>query len=124
MSDLKICTKCHKAKNYLNDFYKCLGKSRSECKKCTVKRNVKYQNKTKAWKYRYGDDDTRRLYMREYYNKNKEKFAQYRENFRNRYPKYYKDYFRKRKEKKVGSNYLPTKLTQNNKDNKFNNNNH
>lgn len=100
MSDLKICSKCHQAKEAMRDFYLCSGRWRSECKACTIKRNVRYQKKTKAWKYRYVDDDTRRLYMREYYEKNKDKFAQYRAEFKERYPEYYKEYFRARKEKK------------------------
>ncbi len=99
MSDLKICSQCHQAKEAVMDFYLCSGRWRSECKMCTIKRNVRYQRKTKAWKHRYVDDDTRRLYMREYYDKNKAKFAQYRAEFKARYPEYYKEYFRKRKEK-------------------------
>lgn len=100
MSDLKICSKCHQAKEAMTDYYLCSGRWRSECKMCTIKRNVRYQKKIKAWKYRYVDDDTRRLYMREYYAQNKEKFAQYRTEFKERYPEYYKEYFRARKEKK------------------------
>lgn len=99
MSDLKICSQCHRAKEPDRDFYLCSGRWRSECKMCTIKRNVRYQRKVKAWKHRYVDDDTRRLYMREYYDKNKEKFAKYRSEFKERYPEYYKDYFRKRKER-------------------------
>lgn len=99
MDDYKICSKCHQAKIAIMDFYMCAGRWRSECKACTIKRNVRYQRKVKAWKYRYVDDDTRRLYMREYYNQNKEKFAKYRSEFRIRYPEYYKQYFRKRKER-------------------------
>ncbi len=100
MSDLKICSKCHQAKEAMRDFYLCSGRWRSECKACTIKRNVRYQKKIKAWKHRYVDDDARRLYMREYYDKNKEKFAKYRSEFKERYPEYYKEYFRERKEKK------------------------
>lgn len=99
MSDLKICSQCHQAKEPMMDFYLCSGRWRSECKMCTIKRNVRYQRKVKAWKHRYVDDDTRRQYMRDYYDKNKEKFARYREEFRSRNPEYYKEYFRKRKEK-------------------------
>lgn len=102
MSDLKICSKCNKAKKATQDFYLCSGRWRSECKKCTVKRNVKYQRKIRAWKTRYVDDEARRAYMRDYYAKNKEKFAQYREEFRERYPDYYTLYFRARREKRNG----------------------
>lgn len=99
MRDFKICSQCHQAKESVTDFYLCAGRWRSECKACTIKRNVRYQKRVKAWKHRYVDDDSRRLYMRDYYNKNKERFAKYRSEFKNRYPDYYKDYFRKRKEK-------------------------
>jgi hypothetical protein len=98
--DLKICSKCHKAKDPSLDFYMCAGRWRSECKQCTIKRNIKYQKKTKAWKHRYGNDEDRKQYMREYYNRNKEKFAQYRSDFRDKHPEYYKEYFRTRKEKR------------------------
>lgn len=99
IENLKTCTKCHEIKSY-EDFYICGGRTRSECKKCTIKRNVRYQKKTKAWKRRYVDDDARRIYMRDYYEKNKDKFAKYRTEFKERYPEYYKQYFRARKEKK------------------------
>jgi hypothetical protein len=99
MNELKKCTNCHKEKEQLSDFYLAQGQWRSECKQCTIKRNIRYQRRVKAWKHRYIDEDTRRLYMREYYQKNKEKFAAYREEFKKRYPEYYKSYFRKRKEK-------------------------
>ncbi len=102
MDDLKICSKCHQAKIAKMDFYLCAGRWRSECKMCTIKRNVRYQKKVKAWKHRYVDDDTRKLYMRDYYEKHKTKFAQYRAEFRLRYPEYYKEYFRNRKNKKNG----------------------
>lgn len=97
MSEFKICSKCHQSKEIESGFYLCSGKRRSECKACTVKRNVKYQSKTQAWKYRFVDGDERRHYMREYYANNKEKFADYRAKFRDKYPEYYKDYFQNRK---------------------------
>lgn len=99
MNDMKVCSKCHEEKELRQDFYMCAGRWRSECKKCTIKRNVRYQRKVKSWKYRYSDDISRKLYMRTYYGKNKEKFAKYRADFRTRFPEYYKEYFRKRKEK-------------------------
>lgn len=100
MNDLKICSKCHQEKEAKIDYYLCAGKWRSECKRCTIKRNVLYQNEIKSWKYRYENDEARRTYMREYYAKNKEKFAKYRDEFRLRHPEYYKEYFRTRKENK------------------------
>ena len=96
MSD-KVCSKCGETKQLTADFYLCSGRWRSECKACTIKRNVKYQRSIQAWKHRYLDDDERNSYMRDYYSKNKEKFAVYREEFRKRYPEYYKNYFRRKK---------------------------
>lgn len=100
MNEDKQCSKCNKWKFQKLDFYQCAGVYRSECKKCTVKRNVRYQRLHRTWKHRYVDDDARRDYMREYYDKNKEKFAAYRKEFREKYPEYYKMYFRRRKNKK------------------------
>lgn len=97
MNRTKTCTRCNKIKELRKDFYVCSGKFRSECKDCTVKRNVRYQREVEAWKYRYGDDESRRAYMREYYANNKEKFAEYRAKFKEKYPEYYKEYFRNKK---------------------------
>jgi hypothetical protein len=97
MEQFKTCTKCQQYKELTEGFYKCAGKYKSECKKCTIKRNVKYQQEQQSWKYRYKDDDTRKLYMRNYYSKNKEKFAEYRRRFIERFPGYFKDYFEARK---------------------------
>jgi hypothetical protein len=94
MSNIKICSQCSVSKS-LVDFYFCAGQRRSECKACTIKRNVKYQQRVKAWNYRY-DNEARKSYMREYYKKNKAKYSKYRKEFRERYPEYYKDYFKKR----------------------------
>ena len=99
MTDLKICTKCNIAKEPLLDFYICSGKLRSECKMCSIKRNISYQKKVRFWKFRFVNDDARRIYMRSYYSKNKEKFAKYREDFREKYPGYHRDYSRNRKVK-------------------------
>ena len=99
MDDLKVCSRCRKKKQAEKDFYLCSGKWRSECKECTIKRNVKYQRKIRSWEYRDVDNDGRRSYMREYYANNKEKFAKYRADFKERYPEYYKEYFRNRKDK-------------------------
>jgi len=83
------------------DFYMCQGKYRSECKACTIKKNVKHQKKTKAWKHRYLDNEEKRSYMVEYYAKNKDKFAEYRRKFKERYPNYYKEYNQRRKMEKL-----------------------
>lgn len=95
--DLKICSKCNCAKIASTDFYMCQGKRRSECKGCTIKRNVRYQKQNKAWLHRFVDDEGQRSYMVDYYSKNKEKFAEYRRKFRELYPEYHKEYARKRK---------------------------
>ncbi len=107
MSNLKICTLCNKTKEADIDFYLCGGKYRSECKTCTIRKNVAYQRRVKSWKYRYGSEEERKLYMRTYYHKNKNKFAKYREEFRDKYPGYYKEYFRTRKEKEDRQGEVP-----------------
>jgi len=96
MTELKICSRCNCAKTE-DCFYLCLGKIRSECKACTIRKNVKYQRQTKAWMHRFVDNDGQRSYMVDYYSKNKERFAAYRRKFREKYPEYYKEYARKRK---------------------------
>ncbi|MFI0477761.1 MAG: hypothetical protein ACH349_01360 [Candidatus Rhabdochlamydia sp.] len=100
-NDLKICSKCNCAKIADKDFYKCLGKRRSECKACTISKNVLYQKRIKAWKHRFVDNDEQKSYLVDYYAKNKEKFAEYRRKFREKYPEYHKHYSRKRKTKIV-----------------------
>lgn len=96
-TDFKICSKCNCAKVSETDFYMCQGKMRSECKACTIKKNVRYQKQTKSWMHRFIDDEQQRSYMVDYYAKNKEKFAEYRRKFKERYPEYHKEYARKRK---------------------------
>jgi hypothetical protein len=100
VDDLKICSKCNTAKLSMSDFYMCQGRWRSECKACTIKKNVVYQKSVKAWKHRFVDNDEQRSYMSDYYAKHKEKFAEYRKKFKEKYPDYYKEYSRKRKNKK------------------------
>jgi hypothetical protein len=101
MSDRKKCSKCHKSKIIHMDFYMCQGKYRSECKMCTIKKNVKHQKKTKAWRHRFVDNDEKRLYSVEYYANHKEQFAEYRRKFKERYPNYYKEYHQRRKMEKL-----------------------
>ncbi len=99
MSETKCtCQKCFEEKILEKDFYTSKGKFRSDCKKCTVKRNVEYQRSLKTWMHRFVDEDQKRLYMHEYYANNKEKFAEYRRKFREKYPSYHKDYCRKRRQ--------------------------
>lgn len=99
MTEYKKCSQCRESKEVSQEFYQCAGLYRSECKKCTIKKNVRYQKKNQVWKYRLVDDDFKKLYMREYYAKNKERFADYRSKFKEKYPEYYKKYYRKKKEK-------------------------
>ena len=98
---IKICSRCNTPKDSILDFYICQGKWRSECKACTIKKNVRYQRRVEAWKYRFVDNDEKRSYMVDYYSKNKEKFAGYRKKFKEKYPEYYKEYSRKRKNEKT-----------------------
>lgn len=99
-SNLRVCRKCKKEKVAEKDFYVCKGKMRGECKVCTIKANVKYQQKNKSWRNRFVDEDSGRSYMSEYYANNKEKFAEYGRKFRERNPEYHKLYARKRKNEK------------------------
>ena len=84
-----------------SDFYLCQGKPRSECKQCTIDKNIRYQKRVKAWKHRFINDEERRSYMTEYYAKNKEKFAEYRLTFKKKYPEYHKEYSRNLKNVKT-----------------------
>jgi hypothetical protein len=101
MSDTKKCSKCHKSKIIHMDFYMCQGSYRSECKMCTIKKNVAHQKKTKSWRHRFVDSDEKRLYSVDYYAKNKDKFAEYRRKFKERYPNYHKEYNQRRKMEKL-----------------------
>lgn len=100
MSDLRICSKCNTTKSAKKDFYKYQGRCRGECKACTIKMNVRYQQRTEAWKHRFVDNDQQRSYMSDYFSKNKEKFAEYRRKFKEKYPEYHKEYARKHKNDK------------------------
>lgn len=96
----KSCSRCKKIKEELDEFYMCAGKFRSECKCCTIKRNVKYQRRVQAWKYRFRDEDARKAYMHQYYAKNLPKFAEYRAKFKKEHPHYHRDWWRLNKQKK------------------------
>jgi hypothetical protein len=78
----------------------CQGVVRGECKVCTIKRNVKRQRKTEAWRNRFVDDTEKRAYMRSYYARNKDKFALYREKFKKKHPDYFRNYAIKKKKQK------------------------
>lgn len=88
-TDKKCCTSCFVLKS-IDDFYRCSGTLRGECKECVIKKNVLNQQKTKPW--RRENKDKRRAYQRIYYAKNKEKFKKYRQDFKQRHPLYYKEY--------------------------------
>ena len=84
---------------------------RSECKSCTIKRNVKRQKQLQPWKYRFVDEVSRKEYSKEYYSKNRDRFAKYRAEFKKRNPEYYKMYQRDRKNKKGGGEVNPPPIT-------------
>jgi hypothetical protein len=108
--EMKRCSRCRKMKNIFEDFYVCKGKHRADCKACTIKRNVKHQNRTQAWKKSFGGDlELRRDYMREYYKNNKERYSVYRERFRKNHPNYHRDYYHSRKT--IGRGKRPKKQT-------------
>lgn len=98
----KVCKACKKEKLKDLDFYKSKGSVRSECKKCTITRNVANQRRTQVWKNRFVDEEKTKSYMVDYYSKNKEKFAEYRRQFKEKYPEYHKEYMRKWAQKKKG----------------------
>lgn len=98
--ETKKCSKCKCVKNAHEDFYRCQGNIRSDCKKCAIKHNVAYQRKAKTWMHRHVDGDEQKSYMVDYYQKNKEKFAQYRRQFKERYPDYHRNYYLSRKNDK------------------------
>jgi len=99
MSDqMKTCSRCHESKIIHMDFYMCQGIYRSECKRCTIKKNTSYQKRTQPWKYRVVDED-KKQYRKEYYAANKEKFAAYRTTFNEKNPEYHKLYARKKYDK-------------------------
>ncbi len=96
----KVCSKCMKEKILHMDFYMCQGKYRSECKSCTIKKNVAYQRRVGNWKERFIDLEERREYMKKYYAANKERFALYRASFKKKNPEYHKLYARSKKNEK------------------------
>lgn len=93
---LKKCKRCGLLKSE-GDFYSSRGKTRGECKKCTIKKNVRYQQKTEAWKHRWVNGDSTKSYLRDYYEKNKDKYRAYRKKFKEENPWYYKEYLMKKK---------------------------
>lgn len=90
--DKKCCTTCFVPKP-LDEFYRCSGILRGECKECVIKKNVAHQQKTKPWRNKKIDKMKKRKYHRDYYEKNKEKFLKYRTDFKQRHPNYYKEYY-------------------------------
>lgn len=100
MNMKKTCSQCNAVKDSLLDFYSSKGNIRSECKKCTSKRNVLYQKEHKTWRNRNVDEESKKTYMSNYYQNNKEKYAKYRSEFKAKHPDYYKEYSRTYKDKK------------------------
>lgn len=98
VSKYKNCNICNAKKVIKDHFYCSKGTYRAECKACTIKKNVLYQQKNKTWQHRFVDDDCQRSYMSDYYSKNKEQFAEYGKNFRERNPEYHKLYARRKKD--------------------------
>ena len=98
MGKIKICSQCFAAKS-LDEFYQSHGYIRSACKECTKSKNHDYQKKNKVWNSRYENCEQRRIYQREYYEKNKEKFAKYRKQFIESHPDYHREYYLNNKEK-------------------------
>lgn len=88
----KACTTCFILKS-LDQFYRCSGILRGECKECVIKKNIANQHKTKPWRNNKIDKEKRRKYQREYYANNKQRFAKYRSDFKDRHPNYYKEYY-------------------------------
>lgn len=94
----KRCSKCRKNKDRETDFYHYIGKCRGECKKCTIRHNIAYQKRTKAWKRRDKLNDAERSdYFKQYYQKNKDKFKKYQLKFKLENPGYHKEYLRRRR---------------------------
>jgi hypothetical protein len=91
MGDIKICSRCYSAKA-LTEFYRSRASLRSECKECTKISNSLYQKKCTK-KRVYKNEESRKEYLREYYEKNKEKFTKYREQFKRTHPNYHHQYY-------------------------------
>lgn len=104
----KRCSCCKTEKPIKTDFYFSKGKIRSECKKCTIHRNIIYQRKAKTWKKRSSENSYDREYARQYYQDHKEAFSEYRRTFLERHPGYYRAYADMRRgEKYEGVSRLP-----------------
>lgn len=92
------CSKCRIDK-LPTDFYSSKGITRSQCKHCVIRANVRYQQANSTWLDRDTDPDARKAYMREYYKKNPEKYVEYRMRFAAKHPEYHKLRKRKLKER-------------------------
>lgn len=98
----KECTVCKKKVAFPSGFYSSKGKTRSECKKCTSRRNTKHQKANKIYVPIALNPELaehRKIYMKEYYAKHKEAFDGYRKKMILANPNYYRDYHRKQKNK-------------------------
>lgn len=107
MNEIRKCGNCNQKKSLAEHFYCYQGRYRSQCKKCTIRKNALHQKETQAWKRKTEDGTDRRAYYNRYYAENKAKFAEYRSEFKERHPGYYKEYHRKRREEKRGAMTAP-----------------
>lgn len=92
-NNIKVCSKC-KLELELDNFYLC-GKDKnapyykSECKKCSIERNLIYQ---KLHKKKKTLTKKQRDAAKTYYKQNKERWKLYRQRFLEKHPGYYKSY--------------------------------
>lgn len=101
MRSEKKCNKCEKIKFIPDDFYFYVGRYRPACKACQIKINMKRQKVNGRWKPRLVENNERRPYMQEYYDKNKAKFKDYRLKNAEKMREYQLMYRTKQKEKRI-----------------------
>jgi hypothetical protein len=89
-----VCSKCKEEKDPLTDFYSSKGNLRTECKKCTLKRN-KADLKKKMLFAKDEIEAQRKEYMKQYYLDHIEEYRSYRKKFLEKNPYYNKHYGKK-----------------------------
>ena len=99
---MKMCSRCEEVKCKITDFYMCAGKFRSECKACTIKKNISYQQEKKKIPQDQIKLMKREAYMKSYYAQEnvRKKYVHYRKKFRDKHPGYFKIYGQKLRESK------------------------
>ena len=100
---LKVCRICNEEKDPNTDFYRCLGRQRSECKQCTIKNSARYQRERTTWKGRPSDAPPEKTYIQVYWANHRDKYNETQKAFLERNPGYYKKYRKPLKEKKAPS---------------------